>query len=150
MTYLIIINNAIFINICQYLVNIGNPNPCLLRFRLAANVLFHAGTYIDEYCQFLQERSLFRKACRISFGEFGLWATRCTDLPPICIRMHPYAPTCLHTPYLHLLKRSKIESLNSCSPQAARIQSSILISTPAVAHAYKKKPKSNGPIKRPI
>ena len=49
-------------------------------------------TDIDEYCQFLQERSLFRNACRISFGEFGLWATRCTDLPPICIRMHPYAP----------------------------------------------------------
>ena len=33
MAYLIIIiNNLIFINICQYLVNIGNPNPCLLRW----------------------------------------------------------------------------------------------------------------------
>ena len=60
-------------------------------------------TDIDEYCQFLQERSLFRKACRISFGEFGLWATRCTDLLPICIRMHPYASVCTHTPYLRLV-----------------------------------------------
>ena len=34
------LNNAIFINIRQYSVNIGNPKPCLLRFRLAAGVLF--------------------------------------------------------------------------------------------------------------
>ena len=30
------------------------------------------------------------KTCRNSFDEFGLWATRCTDLPPVCIHMHPH------------------------------------------------------------
>ena len=50
--------------------------------------------HVNEYCQFLQERSLLRRACRNSFDEFGLWATRCTDLSPICIRMHPYESVC--------------------------------------------------------
>ena len=61
---------------------------------------------IDEYLQFLQERSLFRKACRNSFDEFGLWATRCNDLPPICIRTHPYLFICIRMhPYasMHLI-----------------------------------------------
>ena len=34
------------------------------------------------------------------------------------------------------LKNTNIDFLSSCSPQAARIQSSILVSAPAVAHIY--------------
>ena len=50
---------------------------------------------IDKYVMFRQEWSLLRKACRNLFDEFGLWATRCPDLPPICIRMHLYAFICI-------------------------------------------------------
>ena len=78
-------------------------------------------------------------------GQLG--ALICFQYASVCIHTHPHASIRLIYTYI---KSSKIESLNSCSPQAARIQSSILISAPAVAHAYKKKPKSNGPIKRPI
>ena len=52
-------------------------------------------TNIYNYCHCRPERSLFRRACRNTFDDFGLWATRCTDLPPICIRMHPYAFICI-------------------------------------------------------
>ena len=48
---------------------------------------------------------------------------------PDIIYIYIYILIYIYTP----IKKPKIESLNSCSLQAARIQSSILISTPAVA-----------------
>ena len=73
----------------------------------------------------LQERSFFRKAfriSRISFGEFGLWATRCTDLPPICIRMHPYASICtrMHPYALFTLPNANIQ--HTFSPKKSKSQ----------------------------
>ena len=50
---MIIINDKLFINICQCLVNIGNPNPCLLvavgqrRFFLLFLIMFFLGKKSD-------------------------------------------------------------------------------------------------------
>ena len=79
-------------------------------------------TDIDEYCQFLQERSLFRKACRNSFDEFGLWATRCNDLPPICIRMHSYASVCTHMPPYALFTLPNANIQHTLSPKKSKSQ----------------------------
>ena len=49
---MMIIQNAIFIHINSLFIWIGNPNPCLLRFRLAA------GAFLFE-----KRRAFFEKAC---------------------------------------------------------------------------------------
>ena len=40
MAYLILMKKSIFINMDNIFMCFGNPNPCLLRFRLAASVFF--------------------------------------------------------------------------------------------------------------
>ena len=53
--------------------------------------------------------------------------------------------------YIYTYKeKPKIESLNSCSPQAARIQSSILIFTPAVTLYIKRNRNQMGQSKGPF
>ena len=73
MAYFIIIifNNTIFINICQYLINIGNPNPCLLRFRLAAGafLFFEKGRAFFEKARFWVPKSCLLRF-RLAAGAF--------------------------------------------------------------------------------
>ena len=81
-----------FISICQDLVNIGNPKPCLLRFRLAAG----AFSLLKKDVPFLERRVLgspshvrYVQTCRRLFlfndmPKCVFWSK--TDFLPISVR----------------------------------------------------------------